>query len=553
MEVSQQVTTEQDVQLGVTVNEPATGDHHADGEALLEEENMEEQPPVPDLYSSLLSPDDLGSGDSDDSYFSVDELAEDTLFENHKHSWIEDLTRYDRISLSLLLHRILVKQYGTSVSKSDETIAATLNVTVRTIRNWRREFIENEGCISDILQGKYARPTLWQNEELNLEAKTFIRQNASVPGKPNLTAAAFCDWVNNDLLPRSELDPAMPTNIGVVTANRWMHELGFSIIQKNKGIYIDGHERNDVVANRSRFLRKMTAIGFLKVSNAPSEVAAACLDDDLLCTDPENSIIIFHDESIFCSNEDQSTQWGFTEDHFVRPKSKGSGIMVSDFINEEDGYLRLSDEFEEARQLFPNIRKEARELLEYGGSKEGYWNSERFLGQMKVATDIAKFKYSRHGKRVYWVFDHSSCHTAFGPDALNVLEMNVKPGGGQPKMRNTVYKGKLQKMNFDDGTPKGLKRVLEERGIRTTGMNKQDMQAELASHSDFKDERTMIEHFLHGKGQGCIFLPKFHCELNPIERCWGQAKKYTRAHCNYTLAGLRKIIPKGLNSVSLEI
>ena len=74
----------------------------------------------------------------------------------------------------------------------------------------------------------------------------------------------------------------------------------------------------------------------------------------------------------------------------MRPNSKGSGIMVSDFVSEEDGHLHLSDEeFEEARQLFPNIRKEARELLEYGGSKEGYWNSERFLGQMKVATDIA--------------------------------------------------------------------------------------------------------------------------------------------------------------------
>ena len=36
----------------------------------------------------------------------------------------------------------------------------------------------------------------------------------------------------------------------------------------------------------------------VKVSNAPSEVAAICLDDDLLCVNPENSIIIFH-ESIF--------------------------------------------------------------------------------------------------------------------------------------------------------------------------------------------------------------------------------------------------------------
>ena len=25
----------------------------------------------------------------------------------------------------------------------------------------------------------------------------------------------------------------------------------------------------------------------------------------------------------------------------------------------------------------------------------------------------------------------------------------------------------------------------------------------------------------------------YHCEVNPIERCWFQAKRYTRAYCNY--------------------
>ena len=71
---------------------------------------------------------------------------------------------------------------------------------------------------------------------------------------------------------------------------------------------------------------------------------------------------------------------------------------------------------------------------------------------------------------------------------------------------------------------------LKERGRYRNGMNLDEMRAEISGHPDFKNEKTKIEHFLNGKGYGCIFLPKFHCELNSIERCWGQAKRYTRAH-----------------------
>ena len=47
-------------------------------------------------------------------------------------------------------------------------------------------------------------------------------------------------------------------------------------------------------------------------------------------------------------------------------------------------------------------------------------------------------------------------------------------------------------------------------------------------------------------------LPKFHCEFNPIELCWGHAKRYTRAHTNYTLPKLRKIIPEAMDSIHPE-
>ena len=65
----------------------------------------------------------------------------------------------------------------------------------------------------------------------------------------------------------------------------------------------------------------------------------------------------------------------------------------------------------------------------------------------------------------------------------------------------------------------GLIQILKERGKYRNGMKLDEMRAELASHQDFKEEKTRIEHFLNRRGHGCILLPKFHCEINPIERC----------------------------------
>ena len=237
----------------------------------------------------------------------------------------------------------------------------------------------------------------------------------------------------------------------------------------------------------------------------------------------------------------------------MKKKSRGAGIMVSDFIDEKNGFLCLSEsQWETAKVTNPNIKRYAREYLEYGENKEEYWTMSRFLAQLKRAAEIAEIRYPREqGWRICWVFDNSSCHNAMAEDSLNVNNMNVKPGGTQKILRDTVYNGKVQKMYYMSGgqrVAKGMKMVLEERGISTEGKNGKWMKQTLSQHADFRFEKSEIEKFLIRKGH----IPKSHPELNPIERVWAQMKRYTRAHCNYSITSLRQNVAAAFDAITQE-
>ena len=45
---------------------------------------------------------------------------------------------------------------------------------------------------------------------------------------------------------------------------------------------------------------------------------------------------------------------------FLQPKRKGDGIMVSDFIDEQNGYLQLTEEeFSRAKEIIPDLKRYA--------------------------------------------------------------------------------------------------------------------------------------------------------------------------------------------------
>lgn len=81
----------------------------------------------------------------------------------------------------------------------------------------------------------------------------------------------------------------------------------------------------------------------------------------------------------------------------------------------------------------------------------------------------------------------------------------------------------------------------------------------LARQEDFLRQKSGIEEEFdkynreHGTRHICIFLPKFHPELNFIERIWGRSKYHIRRHCDQTFAALDKNLTESLQLPNLTI
>ncbi len=264
-----------------------------------------------------------------------------------------------------------MKNFEMQATESAKLTARLLERSDRSVRKWRSAVIKSKGSLPKSKQGTFQRNgVLSKNEELTEMARKFVTNNSSVKGKPNVTTFDFCRWVNESLLQNVTLEPGFPRKVSISTCNRWLHVMGFEVITPRKGPFIDGHERPDVVEDRTKFLNRMVKLGFLNLLNAPDDKAKPAIPVDIeppTVDKREKTVYIFH---TFNSNEDHEK------------KSRGAGIMVSDFVDNKNGMLALSsDEYERAKQANPNVTTYAREYLEYGENREGYWNLKRSNGK----------------------------------------------------------------------------------------------------------------------------------------------------------------------------
>ncbi|XP_062500167.1 uncharacterized protein LOC134177408 isoform X1 [Corticium candelabrum] len=148
-----------------------------------------------------------------------------------------------------------------------------------------------------------------------------------------MTASDFCCYINTDLLPNTSHSPGFSPTISVKTACRFLCDLGFQRVDSSKkGVYIDGHERQDVVEERTRYLDRVHAIESNHLPPpSPSDVLQEHESGHMKDQSATKWLVtIFHDESTFQSNEDQRYMWCQPDQTAIKPKSRGSeklGIM----------------------------------------------------------------------------------------------------------------------------------------------------------------------------------------------------------------------------------
>jgi hypothetical protein len=178
------------------------------------------------------------------------------------------------------------------------------------------------------------------------------------------------------------------------------------------------------------------------------------------------------------------------------------------------------------------------------------------------------------GYQALFLIDNSQGHSTYGEYALLISCINIEPGGKQAHIRNGWYicdgvrisQPMIYRSNHPDhpDTPKGVKAVLVERGLwqqKLQGKCKKACKANanaccnkriLEWQPDFFKQKSLVQETIEAAGHVCLFLPKFHCELNFIEFFWGMVKKYLRDNCDYTFDTLKENLPKALHSVHIH-
>ena len=224
-------------------------------------------------------------------------------------------------------------------------------------------------------------------------------------------------------------------------------ELGY-LYKKNENEYYKFHVDDHI--KFQKMCSKLEYGGYLSVRKPPN------------C---KPSLILGQDKCIFCQFIFSQGFWCCPDGtKQLIPKDDGHGVMLSSFTCREFGYgyklckyclskinkMRDGQTYADkdaAKKRYGPVTKQPLLKcpfvceLEYGNSLEGYWSYEHMIIQLEDIVDCLKCLHPKFD--IVVLVDHSNGHDRLQPDGLNINRINIKHGGKQPKMRNTLITREL--------------------------------------------------------------------------------------------------------------
>lgn len=296
-----------------------------------------------------------------------------------------------------------------------------------TIIKWVKEFFET-GEISEHSQGAHIkRQSFLSDSDVKLMVLEYIRKTR--PAERSLVVIQ--QYIANEVIPA--VLGCSPQLISKSTISRYLHEWGYSYRPNKKTVYFDGHEREDVVEYRNNWSKRM--VGYMEKMDFFDEKDTTIVLEPILEEGEEKLVFVTHDECTFYANDGKNDIWLMEGESYIRKKSMGSSIMVSEFQCPCHGTMRIKN-------------WKSRTLFKAGDSREGWWSYNNMVDQL-TNDAIPLFESLHPGCKAIFLFDNSSNHGAYSSDALVASRMTLNK---KPWPTNHQFQFKDTEVELSNGT-----------------------------------------------------------------------------------------------------
>jgi hypothetical protein len=189
--------------------------------------------------------------------------------------------------------------------------------------------------------------------------------------------------------------------------------------------------------------------------------------------------------------------------------------------------------------------------MEPGKNKDGYFDNEAILKQFKRLFILLKYKTIFRNHKIMLFVDNARTHSAKKYDK----NMLFKKKGTNCPYEYLEWKDESDEIKrvsffYDENmkNSKGLFVMCQDLGLipedadfKSKAYSLDNLRNKIASHPAF-DQRSNLEILAEEYGVLLMFLPKFHCELNPIESVWCFIKNFVRKHTDQTFDCMVRLI-----------